>query len=218
MDQCLCLVVLHPRDRDAHWSPAQDNVGVVGYRVYLDGEMVGESTTLTASIPSLEPGESYTFTIQAGDMAGNWTNNGPSATAETEAIYDPGFRRLSRTQYNATLADLMAPLWAYCDPSQELTIWPCKNPWAAETWQNLLESDTSNVWAFHAQNYPRDERIRAEEELRGGHKRLDNRVLTPMQRPGSSAMTVATIFSKTRVCQWSGGLADDMVLAVQLGQ
>ena len=200
------------------WSPAADNVGVASYRVYLDQELLTQVGATSATITGLSEGTNWTFSVQAGDASGNWSEDGPSATATTEKTYDPGFRRLSRAQYNATLAELMAPMWPYCDQYNEEGapwIFPCKNPWSAQTWQNQLESSTYGTWEFHAKNYPRDERIRAEGELRGGHARLDNRVFDSHATAWTSAaMTVATVFFEDPSV-WNGpyGFGDDMVLA-----
>lgn len=65
------------------WSGARDDVKVVGYKVLykLDGtnkvkNVAGKSVTITG----LEANEEYTFTVEAKDAAGNWSNDGPSVT------------------------------------------------------------------------------------------------------------------------------------------
>ncbi len=60
------------------WNAATDNVGVTGYRIYQGSQQVGTvdgSTTYT--VTGLTPSTVYTFTVQAGDAAGNWTTDGP---------------------------------------------------------------------------------------------------------------------------------------------
>ncbi|HYD09328.1 MAG TPA: carboxypeptidase regulatory-like domain-containing protein, partial [Acidimicrobiales bacterium] len=67
------------------WSGASDNVAVTQYRVYRGDTLVAtvsaESTTFLAT--GLSAATDYTFTIQAGDAAGNWSSDGPSAVIGT---------------------------------------------------------------------------------------------------------------------------------------
>lgn len=68
------------------WTAATDNVGVTDYKVYRDSTPL---TTVTSGVYSynvtgLAAGTVYTFTVQAGDSAGNWSTNGLSMTVVTE--------------------------------------------------------------------------------------------------------------------------------------
>jgi hypothetical protein len=62
------------------WTPAQDNVGVTQYRLYKgigeDQELVAtvDGTTLSHTFTCLQPSTAYTFQVQAGDGAGNWSS------------------------------------------------------------------------------------------------------------------------------------------------
>src|SRR5213595_1498968 len=53
------------------WSPASDNVGVTGYRVYRDGTLVASPGATSASITGLSAATTYSFTVSAVDAAGN---------------------------------------------------------------------------------------------------------------------------------------------------
>jgi chitodextrinase len=54
------------------WSASNDDVGVTGYGVYLDGALVGSTTTQTSyTVPGLACGKSYEFGVDAKDAAGN---------------------------------------------------------------------------------------------------------------------------------------------------
>ena len=67
------------------WTAAIDNVGIVGYRVYQGSTLLttlGEGV-LTYSVTGLTPGTQYTFKVEAGDAANNWSTNGPSVTITT---------------------------------------------------------------------------------------------------------------------------------------
>lgn len=72
------------------WDQAQDDVGVTGYKILIEGSLyttVSGSTT-TCNVVGLTAGTTYTFQIQAGDAAGNWSSDGPIATVTTAASGD----------------------------------------------------------------------------------------------------------------------------------
>ncbi|MCR8629950.1 S-layer homology domain-containing protein [Paenibacillus radicis (ex Xue et al. 2023)] len=55
------------------WTEAKDNVGVVGYKVYVNNGTAAAATVtgLTYTLTGLMPGTSYTFVVKAVDAAGN---------------------------------------------------------------------------------------------------------------------------------------------------
>src|SRR5213083_2969242 len=53
------------------WSPASDNVGVTGYRVYVNGTLVVSSGSTSVQITELLAGGTRSFTVAAFDAAGN---------------------------------------------------------------------------------------------------------------------------------------------------
>lgn len=67
------------------WSGASDNKGVAGYRLYRNGSVLAEleGTAGSYTVSGLTAGTEYTFLIQAGDAAGNWSTGGPSVVATT---------------------------------------------------------------------------------------------------------------------------------------
>ncbi|MFZ5945607.1 MAG: fibronectin type III domain-containing protein [Bacillota bacterium] len=68
------------------WSNAQDNVGVAGYRVYKDDVLLDTLGNVnTYNVTGLSQGTGYTFRVEAGDAAGNWSGTGPTADATTAA-------------------------------------------------------------------------------------------------------------------------------------
>jgi chitodextrinase len=72
------------------WSEAVDNVGVVGYRLFIDGaavDLAGRSYTAT----NLTLDHTYMFKIEAYDAAGNVSTNGPTATATPRDEVAPSF-------------------------------------------------------------------------------------------------------------------------------
>src|SRR3989442_3681730 len=56
---------------DLSWSPATDNVGVTGYRVYRNGTLAAAPTGTSVSIVGLSASTTYSFTVSAVDAAGN---------------------------------------------------------------------------------------------------------------------------------------------------
>lgn len=53
------------------WSASSDNVGVAGYRLFLNGSQIGTSTSTSYSFTGLNCGASYTLGVAAYDAAGN---------------------------------------------------------------------------------------------------------------------------------------------------
>lgn|GEM_PF-1707625 len=69
------------------WSAAWDDTGISGYRIYVNGASSGEAGGGATSwdLTGLQPSSPYLFVIEAVDAAGNWSTNGPSAAAVTQA-------------------------------------------------------------------------------------------------------------------------------------
>jgi RHS repeat-associated protein len=67
------------------WTAATDNVGVTAYRLYQNGTLVQTlgGATLATDVSGLTVGVATFFQVQAGDAAGNWTTNGPTASIAT---------------------------------------------------------------------------------------------------------------------------------------
>src|SRR5437667_2239137 len=53
------------------WSPATDNVGVTGYRVYVNGTLLLSSSSTSVQVTELLAGGTRSFTVAAFDAAGN---------------------------------------------------------------------------------------------------------------------------------------------------
>jgi O-glycosyl hydrolase/chitodextrinase len=80
------------------WTPAQDNYGVVSYRIYQGNNSTAIVTLAgninTYDVTELTPGTAYSFKVEAVDSAGNLSTTGPTATVNTVA------------------ADITNPTWA----------------------------------------------------------------------------------------------------------
>ena len=68
-----------------NWTAAQDDTAVTGYRIYNGSTLINAVTesALSLDVTGLSAGTQYTFTVQAGDSAGNWTADGPAISVTT---------------------------------------------------------------------------------------------------------------------------------------
>ncbi|WP_051688298.1 stalk domain-containing protein [Desulfofalx alkaliphila] len=70
------------------WGAAVDNVGVTAYKIYKNGTeiaTIGFVANRTYNVTGLTAGTSYTFKVEAGDAANNWSTNGPKITVTTSS-------------------------------------------------------------------------------------------------------------------------------------
>jgi glucose/arabinose dehydrogenase len=65
------------------WPAATDNVGVVGYDVYHDGQLCAQVSTLTGTCSGLSPSTNYGFYVNARDAAGNVSQPSPTLSVTT---------------------------------------------------------------------------------------------------------------------------------------
>lgn len=71
------------------WSASNDNVGVVDYNVFQDGQSIGFSGGATfMDVTNLSPNSSYTFTVVAQDAVPNTSDDSNSVTVNTPAAPD----------------------------------------------------------------------------------------------------------------------------------
>ncbi|TWP54076.1 alkaline phosphatase [Lentzea tibetensis] len=68
------------------WQAAQDDVGVTGYEVLRNGNVVATSATTGYADTGLASGTTFTYTVRARDAAGNLS----SASAPVQASTQPG--------------------------------------------------------------------------------------------------------------------------------
>jgi len=67
------------------WSAAADNVGVTDYRIYLNNVLAASvaSDVYSYELTGLVAGTLYNVKVEAGDAAGNWSSDGPTAEFTT---------------------------------------------------------------------------------------------------------------------------------------
>ncbi|RTE01410.1 S-layer homology domain-containing protein [Paenibacillus whitsoniae] len=63
------------------WTAASDNVGVTSYRIYRDTDLLTtvSGSELSTQLSELTAGSTMHFRVEAGDLANNWSQNGPTA-------------------------------------------------------------------------------------------------------------------------------------------
>lgn len=65
------------------WDPSVDNVGVVGYDVYLDGRFFGTTPVPSITICGLTPATTYSVSVAARDAQGNVSQRSNSLAVTT---------------------------------------------------------------------------------------------------------------------------------------
>ncbi|MGE5416694.1 MAG: cadherin-like beta sandwich domain-containing protein, partial [Acidobacteriota bacterium] len=71
------------------WTPAVDNVGVLYYAVYQDGNLLTDSIAANVQeylVLGLTPDTVYNFRVEARDAAGNWSADGPTLAVTTPKV------------------------------------------------------------------------------------------------------------------------------------
>ncbi|QGQ97192.1 hypothetical protein EHS13_21045 [Paenibacillus psychroresistens] len=71
------------------WSGALDDLGVTGYRIYQNSNLLTTVSGVTSfTVDKLSAGQSYTFKVEAGDASQKWSITGPSVYVSTLALAD----------------------------------------------------------------------------------------------------------------------------------
>jgi chitodextrinase len=92
------------------WTASTDNVGVAGYRLFLNGSQVGTSSATSYSFTGLSCGTSYTLGVAAFDGSGNVSvtaakSRSTSACSDTQAPSTPtGLGTSSVTESSMSLS------------------------------------------------------------------------------------------------------------------
>jgi hypothetical protein len=81
------------------WNPSTDNVGVAGYDVLRDGQVVTQSIRTSVAVEGLNAREPYCFAVRAFDVAGNRSKLSEPAcsrTSDVDALPSPKNLEVSR--------------------------------------------------------------------------------------------------------------------------
>lgn len=66
------------------WNPSSDNVGVTGYEVLREGNLIGSSPTTSFTDTGLASGATFNYVVRARDAAGNISPESAVLTARTQ--------------------------------------------------------------------------------------------------------------------------------------
>lgn len=91
------------------WSASTDDVGVTGYKIFRGGVQIGSSpiTSFLDNDPSLVPGQDYTYTVSAYDLALNNSAQSSSATGKLTLNIDS----FTATSVNINTGDSTTLSW-----------------------------------------------------------------------------------------------------------
>ncbi len=67
------------------WSGVSDPSIVTGYRVYQDDVLLDTTSGTSYDVADLNPATEYSFKVEAGNSANQWSDGGPTTTATTAA-------------------------------------------------------------------------------------------------------------------------------------
>lgn len=71
------------------WSASTDNVGVSGYRIYRDGNLVGNTSATNFNLTGLVANTTYQITVEAYDTSGNNSTKSDAYAITTTNIVTP---------------------------------------------------------------------------------------------------------------------------------
>lgn len=87
---------------DLSWNASTDNIGVSGYRIFRDSQIISTTTSLTYSDIGLSASTAYSYTVEAFDSSINYSGQSSVATATTSAatvVTTPGGQSTSGSVY-----------------------------------------------------------------------------------------------------------------------
>lgn len=70
------------------WMASKDNIGVTGYNVYQDGNLIAISPTTSFTVTGLKGSTTYSFSVKAIDGSGNLSAASNSVSIKTQASND----------------------------------------------------------------------------------------------------------------------------------
>lgn len=94
-----------------NWSGSDDNVGVVGYKIYRNDVNIGQTSSLSYLVTGLTPGINYTFYVKAYDEADNHSSASNSISVTTPTAGGGGGGNGSGTAYTNENANLPTVNW-----------------------------------------------------------------------------------------------------------
>jgi chitodextrinase len=81
----LTLLSTTANSASLNWTASTDNLGVAGYNIYQGATKVASSPGTVGTVTGLAASTTYTFTVQAVDVAGNLSGKSNAVSATTKA-------------------------------------------------------------------------------------------------------------------------------------
>lgn len=110
------------------WAESTDNDRISGYKIYRNGECIGISHSTAFSDCGLEPGTTYTYTVQAFDAYGNTSAKTANITAKTGTLTNSTPRVQGQSVSVAEDGEIEINLQAFDDENDPVTYhiveWP----------------------------------------------------------------------------------------------
>ena len=97
----LTVIVVSSTQINLSWSASTDNVGVVGYKMYRNGNLT-VTTGTSYSDTGLAAGTTYSYTVAAYDFAGNVSAQSGPISATTQSIVGSPLLSISPTSLTFT--------------------------------------------------------------------------------------------------------------------
>jgi chitodextrinase len=128
------------------WGASTDNIGVVGYKIYRNGQFVWTQYTVSTNFSDsqLNPSTAYSYTVAAFDAAGNVSAQSASATTSTP----PGITYPTNLAVGKPYVATLAADPAYPDSGTKLTdgVYAVQPPLLSDpAWQGR---NTGNIYSF----------------------------------------------------------------------
>ena len=158
------------------WTASTDNVGVAGYRVYLDDAAAGNPTQTTYAFADLVCGHSYAVAVDAVDAVGN---RSPKATITAQTKPCPLAARLAGAAVKSTGGTrvVTAQLRVNRVTTAKLTLASAGRVVASGRYRGQAGNERAPpdrpeagaAWSLHAQDHARRSRRRRRARLHPGH-------------------------------------------------
>jgi len=71
---------------EIQWAASTDNIGVASYDIYVNGQLMGSTSSTTSNVANLDPATAYSFYVIAKDAGGNVSGPSNTVTATTNSI------------------------------------------------------------------------------------------------------------------------------------
>lgn len=125
------------------WQAATDNLGVTGYRLYRDGQLIGSTAATDYSDSGLTPDTTYEYSVEATDAAGNLS--GLSAPLQVTTLAPPPAPAMHVADVTMSLVPV-GRKWVSAQASvivNDVDAQPVANATVSGNWSGLVNGEAS---------------------------------------------------------------------------